>query len=59
MANKPYWNDGLTPDEDHPREGWYVVIVEDGNDRVFGPFISEPHAHEFAEHCEEAYAHAH
>jgi hypothetical protein len=59
MANKPYWSDATPADEDHPRAGWYVVIVEDGEDRVFGPFVSEAHAQEFAEHCEQAYAHAH
>lgn len=59
MTNKPYYRDeSATPDEDHPRAGWYVIIVEDGQDRVFGPFNSEAHAAEFAEHVEEAYHHA-
>lgn len=60
MANKPYWNDGSSDDDDHPREGFYVLIEQgDDYDQVFGPFATEPHAEEFAEHCDEAYAHAH
>jgi hypothetical protein len=58
-AYEPYQrSEADAPDEDHPRAGWYVTIIEDGLERVFGPFVSEPHAEEFAEHCQEAYAHA-
>lgn len=60
MANIPYWNEGSSNDEDHPRAGWFVVISQEGvDDQVFGPFATEPHAKEFAEHCDSAYEHAH
>lgn len=50
MDHKPYHNDAETPDEDHPRAGWYIKVEEDGEPVVFGPFSTEPHAAHFADH---------
>ncbi|MFV0245670.1 MAG: hypothetical protein ACK5IB_11710 [Qingshengfaniella sp.] len=43
----PYWNDGATPDEQHPRAGWYVLVAQDEAPQVFGPFTTEAHAAHF------------
>lgn len=47
-----YWNDGTAPDADHPREGWYVVVVEEGENAIFGPFTTEAHACHFKSYVE-------
>jgi hypothetical protein len=48
VIHDPYHRDGSAPDDDHPRAGWYIVLTEDGEDTVFGPFTTEAHARHFA-----------
>lgn len=57
MTAQPYHCDAEKPDEDHPRAGWYIKIDEDGVDRVFGPFVTEPHAKEFFKHTQSEHDH--
>lgn len=52
MSEQVYYNDGSKPDEDHPRAGWYCIVDDQGDERIFGPFVSQQHAAEFKEHTE-------
>jgi acyl dehydratase len=45
---EPYFSEADPPDADHPRAGWYVKLVEEGEETIFGPFTTEAHARHFA-----------
>ncbi|EPX82878.1 hypothetical protein ruthe_03103 [Rubellimicrobium thermophilum DSM 16684] len=50
VVGEPYHHEGREGDADHPREGWYVLLDEDGDRTVFGPFVTRAHARHFALH---------